>query len=238
MVALALSGQALAADLPMKAKVAAPAAPDFDIAFGGGIVSDYIFRGITQSNHGPSAHGILRAALQRILYRHRRHGHRLAGGCRLLSLNSPSAEVDLYGGWRPVVGKWSFDFGYIYYLYPKSIPAAVELRLHQRFRRVLCQGDLRIHRCFLGRRRDLLFAGSLELRQEPASTTRSTRSTCSRATFREGLGCVYLGCVWPLQCRQGTDVPLAQPQALRDFSIPSYDDLECGLALYLQGLHA
>jgi hypothetical protein len=26
-----------------------------DVAFGGGIVSDYIFRGITQSNHKPSA---------------------------------------------------------------------------------------------------------------------------------------------------------------------------------------
>src|SRR6185436_16138390 len=35
----------------------------------------------------------------------------------------PSAEVDLYGGWRPTVGKWSFDFGYIYYLYPKSVSA-------------------------------------------------------------------------------------------------------------------
>ncbi len=39
-------------------------------------------------------------------------------------MNSPSAEVDLYGGWRPVVGKWTFDLGYIYYLYPKSIAAS------------------------------------------------------------------------------------------------------------------
>ena len=55
-LASALSGQALAADLPAKAAPAPVAkTPDFDIAFGGGIASDYIFRGITQSNHGASA---------------------------------------------------------------------------------------------------------------------------------------------------------------------------------------
>jgi len=123
-IALALSGQALAADLPMKARVApAPVAPDFDIAFGGGIASDYIFRGITQSNHGPSA-----SAYFEPRYKEWYIGVAGAGidwpSQSNYALNSPSAEVDLYGGWRPTVGKWSFDFGYIYYLYPKSIAAS------------------------------------------------------------------------------------------------------------------
>jgi opacity protein-like surface antigen len=50
--AIALATPALAADM----KVTAPAAPPnpWDVAFGGGITSDYIFRGITQSNHRPS----------------------------------------------------------------------------------------------------------------------------------------------------------------------------------------
>ena len=53
--AVALATPALAADM----KVKAPAAPEtpsspWDVAFGGGITSDYIFRGITQSNHRPS----------------------------------------------------------------------------------------------------------------------------------------------------------------------------------------
>lgn len=115
--ALAFSGQVLAADMPVKA-VPAPVAPDFDIAFGGGIASDYIFRGITQSNHGPSA-----AAYFEPRYKTLYIG--IAGTGidwptdAAHQLNSPSAEVDLYGGWRPVIGKWSFDFGYIYYAYPK-----------------------------------------------------------------------------------------------------------------------
>ena len=51
-----ISGSAMAADMVVKA-VKAPPPPAFDpwdIAFGGGITNDYIFRGITQSNHKPS----------------------------------------------------------------------------------------------------------------------------------------------------------------------------------------
>ena len=51
-----VSGSALAADMRVKA-VKAPPPPAFDpwdIAFGAGITNDYIFRGITQSNHKPS----------------------------------------------------------------------------------------------------------------------------------------------------------------------------------------
>src|SRR5258707_14153337 len=51
-----VSGSALAADMAVKAVKAPPPAPfdPWDIAFGGGIMSDYIFRGVTQSNHKPS----------------------------------------------------------------------------------------------------------------------------------------------------------------------------------------
>src|SRR4029453_13915167 len=53
--AVALATPALAADMKVKA-VAPPVAPynPWDVAFGGGITWDYIFRGITQSNHKPS----------------------------------------------------------------------------------------------------------------------------------------------------------------------------------------
>src|SRR3954468_6783794 len=53
--AIALATPALAADLKLVTK--APPAPEpspWDIAFGAGFTSDYIFRGITQSNHRPS----------------------------------------------------------------------------------------------------------------------------------------------------------------------------------------
>ncbi len=53
----ALTAPALAADLVTKgppAAVVAPAAPLWDVAFGGVIMSDYNFRGISQSNSEPS----------------------------------------------------------------------------------------------------------------------------------------------------------------------------------------
>src|SRR5437763_1287258 len=51
-----ISAPALAADMSLKA-VKAPPPPAFepwDIAFGSALMNDYIFRGITQSNHKPS----------------------------------------------------------------------------------------------------------------------------------------------------------------------------------------
>jgi uncharacterized protein (TIGR02001 family) len=131
-LALALSGPVLAADMPVKAAAAPAATPDWDIAFGGGIMSDYIFRGITQSNHNAAG-----TAYFEPHYKEFYAGIAAtsidwpatglsAAGCVPGNpcLNSPSAEVDLYGGWRPTVGKWSFDLGYIYYLYPGSVPAS------------------------------------------------------------------------------------------------------------------
>src|SRR3982074_2561180 len=57
LVALAASAApALSADLKMvtKAPVVAPPPSPWDIAFGAAIMSDYVFRGITQSNHAGS----------------------------------------------------------------------------------------------------------------------------------------------------------------------------------------
>ena len=53
-LALSMSAPAFAADMPVKAApapavVAAPS--PWDIAFGAAIMNDYVFRGITQSNH-------------------------------------------------------------------------------------------------------------------------------------------------------------------------------------------
>src|ERR1700744_3828897 len=51
-----ISGSAFAADMPVKAKALPPppAVSPWDFAFGSAIMSDYVFRGITQSNHKPS----------------------------------------------------------------------------------------------------------------------------------------------------------------------------------------
>ncbi len=53
--ALAMTGSAFAADMPVKAKAPPPPAFEaWDIAFGSALMSDYVFRGITQSDHKPS----------------------------------------------------------------------------------------------------------------------------------------------------------------------------------------
>ena len=51
-----VSGSALAADLRVKAVKAPPpvAFDPWDVAFGAALMNDYVFRGVTQSNHKPS----------------------------------------------------------------------------------------------------------------------------------------------------------------------------------------
>ena len=54
-VVAALATPTLAADMKVKAIAPPPPPPSpWDVAFGAGLTSDYIFRGITQSNHNPS----------------------------------------------------------------------------------------------------------------------------------------------------------------------------------------
>src|SRR5262245_48700006 len=107
---------AFAADLPVKARpVAAPPPPAFDIAFGSAITSDYIFRGITQSNHRPSVNAYFEPRYNI------NADNQLYVGLAPNSISFPNraaAEVDIYGGWRPTFGKLALDFGAWYYWYP------------------------------------------------------------------------------------------------------------------------
>jgi uncharacterized protein (TIGR02001 family) len=115
--ALALSAMpAMAADMPVKAKpIAAPEPSPWDIAFGSAIASDYIFRGVTQSNHQPSV-----AAYFEPRYNVTKDLQLYAGigGASISFPNRAAAEVDLYAGVRPTFDKLSFDLGVWYYWYP------------------------------------------------------------------------------------------------------------------------
>jgi uncharacterized protein (TIGR02001 family) len=112
-----VSGSALAADMAVKAvKAPPPAAFDpWDVAFGSAIMNDYIFRGITQSNHKPSV-----AAYFEPRYNINKDVQLYAGmSAESISFpNRAAAEVDFYGGIRPTVGMFAFDFGAWGYLYP------------------------------------------------------------------------------------------------------------------------
>jgi len=107
---------ASAADLKMvtKAPPPAPVSP-WDIAFGASIGSDYIFRGITQSNHKPSV-----SAYFEPRYNVNSNLQLYAGvaGESISFPNRAAAEIDFYAGVRPTFGKLALDFGAWYYWYP------------------------------------------------------------------------------------------------------------------------
>jgi len=112
---LAISGQAFAADMPLKA-VKAPAPFDpWDIAFAGAGMNDYVFRGVTQSNHQASV-----AAYFEPRYNVNKDLQLYVGSSveSIAYANRAAAEVDIYGGVRPTFGAFALDFGVWGYLYP------------------------------------------------------------------------------------------------------------------------
>ncbi len=78
-------------------------------------MNDYIFRGITQSNHKPSV-----AAYFEPRYNVTKDVQLYVGlaGASISFPNRAAAEVDVYGGIRPTFGMFAFDFGAWGYLYP------------------------------------------------------------------------------------------------------------------------
>ena len=112
-----VSGPALAADMYVKAARPLPpvAFDPWDIAFGSALTNDYVFRGITQSNHKPSV-----SAYFEPRYNVTKDVQLYVGaaGASIAFANRAAAEIDIYGGIRPTIGAFAFDFGVWGYLYP------------------------------------------------------------------------------------------------------------------------
>ena len=115
--ALAVSAAvpAFAADMPVKAVKAPVAASPWDLAFGAAVMNDYIFRGVTQSNHRVSG-----AAYVEPRYNVNPNLQLYVGAAfETISFpNNAKAELDLYGGVRPTFGPIALDLGFWYYGYP------------------------------------------------------------------------------------------------------------------------
>ncbi len=111
------SGTTAAADGSgsMKDTGAAPATPDWDVAFGGYSASDYVFRGIRQSARWPSvsSYSELRYNVTPTIQL-----YAASAGESIDYPNRAAAEVDFYGGVRPTFDKLALDFGFWYYWYP------------------------------------------------------------------------------------------------------------------------
>jgi uncharacterized protein (TIGR02001 family) len=83
---------------------------DAEISANVGFVTDYAFRGITQSNEGPAVQGGFDVSLPSGIY---------AGvwGSNV-DFGDASIETDFYAGYSNSVNDFSYDLGLIYYAYP------------------------------------------------------------------------------------------------------------------------
>ena len=88
--------------------------PGWQVAFNVGAQSDYVFRGISQTDERPSGFAGVDVTYQQQWY---------VGGWtsnvdfRPSGDTSTRQEFDLYGGWRPTLAGINIDLGYIYYGY-------------------------------------------------------------------------------------------------------------------------
>lgn len=97
---VALSGAAMAQDT-------------LKLSYNVGVASDYVFRGVSQTQEDPQIFGGVDAT----------YGVGYAGVWASnvdFGASEPGAEIDLYAGVRPTAGDTNFDFGILYYGYVKD----------------------------------------------------------------------------------------------------------------------
>ena len=112
-----VASAALASDM-----TPAPAAEErkFTYSFNIGATNDYVFRGVAQNKENPSlqggidlTYGIAYFGLWASNIDFGRNPDVAPIGSKIVS-----TELDIYGGFKPVVGPATFDLGVIYYAYP------------------------------------------------------------------------------------------------------------------------
>jgi outer membrane biosynthesis protein TonB len=87
----------------------------WDMAFGAALMTDYNFRGITQSNHNLS---VAVYAEPRVNFNDSLQGYVGLSGESVAFTSRAAGEIDFYGGIRPSFGRLGLDFGVWEYWYP------------------------------------------------------------------------------------------------------------------------
>jgi uncharacterized protein (TIGR02001 family) len=104
---------ALAAAAATVALSGAAMAQELKLSYNVGVTSDYVFRGVSQTQEDPAVQGGIDAS----------YGVVYAGVWASnvdFGADDPSAEIDLYAGVKPTVGDTSLDLGVLYYGYTKD----------------------------------------------------------------------------------------------------------------------
>lgn len=113
--AVVIPAGALAQSAAPAPATAAPASPH---TFTGNLalVSDYRFRGISQTYRGPAVQGGFDYAHESGFY----VGNWNSSVSSLVYLGGSGIEMDVYGGWKKTWGDWGLDIGLLTYQYPNA----------------------------------------------------------------------------------------------------------------------
>jgi uncharacterized protein (TIGR02001 family) len=104
-----IMGAALAAAFASMVTASAASAQEAQVAWNAGVVSDYIYRGFSQTGEDPAIQGGVDVTYGSFY-----------GGAWASSVDfgdDTDAEFDLYGGYRTEAGGFALDFGVIAYMY-------------------------------------------------------------------------------------------------------------------------
>jgi len=110
LAAAVFAGPALADGMPSKGKIAGGPSRTCSTSANVGLTSDYVFRGISQSNQEAAVQGGVDFTC----------GNWYVGvwGSSINFGLEGTAEVDIYGGYKTTIGRFAVDLGVIYYGYP------------------------------------------------------------------------------------------------------------------------
>ncbi len=123
---LALSGAALADGYEGSIKDAPKPEREFTYSFSITGTSDYVFRGISQTDNDPTIQGAVNIGYG-IFYAGAWGSGLDFGDDPTVNGSEAQVEIDWYAGIKPTWGKATFDFGVIYYTYPGANDFAAEL---------------------------------------------------------------------------------------------------------------
>jgi uncharacterized protein (TIGR02001 family) len=109
MGAALLASPALADGMPSRGKISsAPESRVCSTTANVGVTSDYVFRGISQSNEEAAIQGGVEFSC----------GKFYAGFWGSSIAFENGTEIDIYGGYKTSIGRFNLDVGFIYYGYP------------------------------------------------------------------------------------------------------------------------
>ncbi|HXE86651.1 MAG TPA: TorF family putative porin [Hyphomicrobiaceae bacterium] len=111
LAAAVFAGPALADGMPSRGRIADAPAPRACVTSGNvAFTTDYVFRGISQSNQNAAVQGGVDLTCGKFYLG--------VWGSSIDFGTDGTTEIDIYGGYKTTIGRFALDVGFIYYGYP------------------------------------------------------------------------------------------------------------------------